>query len=285
MKSFKKILSVFFVLAVVVCLTACGGNKGGSGIFSKSLKASDLNIDDFVWKTEKMTCSYGYSCYGLTLTNNSKYDLIGLDFTYKVKDSVSDSELEIFRDFMNDHDGYIDEDDSPRDVTLRDTVNTMILAGETYSHLSFTVGFKQYSWYDYPTDKQFDLMEPKELQIGVISDGTLYIAYYDFVSKSWRIDDETAKVDNWPNTEIAKLIVKPETKHFVVRTDKEDEFKFYAYGFDKDGFKAYYEKVKESGFVDDDPGSINYNAEKDGYEVDIWFDDKEKSISVTIEKD
>lgn len=287
MKKYNKIVSFFIAFVLIICLTACGSKTEGgsnSGIFSKSLSASDLNIDDFVWKTEKINNNYGSTVYALSLTNNSKYDLIGVDFTYKVKDDVTDSQLDIYSDFMKDHDGYIDEDDSPKNVNLRTSKNIMVLKGETVSELSFAIGYENYYWYDHPTDEQFNLMEPKELQIGVVNDGVLYVAYYDFVTKTWKIDDKKVEIDKWPETELSKLVVKPNSPHIVVNENSSDRFKFYAYNFDEDSFKEYYEKIKESGFVDDDPSRINYDAEKDGYEIDVWLDDFEKNISVTVKK-
>ena len=47
-------------------------------------------------------------------------------------------------------------------------------------------------------------MEPKELQIGIVSGNKLYIAYYNFKGKSWKLDEKTVVVDEWTKNEICK---------------------------------------------------------------------------------
>ena len=84
----KKIISLFLLIIMVFGLTACEkseDNGGSNSIASKGLKASDLSIEDFKWETNSSKCN-GYDCYVVSLTNNSKYDIIGVDFSYKVKD-------------------------------------------------------------------------------------------------------------------------------------------------------------------------------------------------------
>ena len=95
-----------------------GQNNIDAGGKKDALKASDLSIDDFKWETNRAKYN-GADCYSFSLTNNSDYDIIAVEFTYKVKDDVNDSDLVVYDEFMKSHDGYIEEDDSPRDVILR----------------------------------------------------------------------------------------------------------------------------------------------------------------------
>lgn len=230
----KTILTILLGVLMIFSMTGCGGKNNSNGILgNKSLKASDLSIEDFKWETVSGKCD-GYDCYVLSLTNNSKYDIIGVNFSYKVKDEVTDSQLNVYEEFMKEHDGYIDENDSPKNVTLIGEKNKLVQKGEQLTDLRFTVGYEDSAWYDYPTDEQFNLMEPKELQLGVISGNKLYIAYYSFKDKSWKLDQNTADVDTWSNTDVAKKISKPNEKHHVIITDDEDEFKIYSYGITKD---------------------------------------------------
>lgn len=285
----KKILIVILSIFMITTLTACGnknGEENGGGFLSKSLKASDLSIKDFEWETTSSKCN-GYDCYVFTLTNNSKYDIIAVEFSYKVKDEVTEAELEVYNDFMNDHEGYIEEDDSPKGVTLRGSRNTLVAKGETLTDLRFTVGYGNLSWYDYPTDEQFELMEPEELEIGVVGeDNKLYIAYYDFETEKWKLDTETASVDTWSKSELAKKIEKPTEKHHVIIDDDEDTFAVYSYGVTSDNYKAYTQKMAELGFVDEDPSSSYYSAtNSEGYEIDLWYTKDDLRLKVEIEKE
>ena len=236
----KKILTILLGIFMIFSITGC---KEKINLANKTLKTSDLSIEDFKFETVSGKCD-GYDCYVLSLTNNSKYDIIGVNFSYKVKDGVTDSQLKVYEEFMNEHDGYIEEDDSPKNATLIAEKNKLVQKGEQLTDLRFTVGYEDLAWYAYPTDEQFNLMEPKELQLGIISGIKLYIAYYNFEDKSWKLDQNTVDVDIWPNTEIAKKISKPNGKHHVIVTDEEDEFKIYSYGITKDIFKEYIETLK-----------------------------------------
>ena len=282
----KTILTILLSVLMIFSITGCGEKNNSNNILgNKSLKASDLSIEDFKWETVSGKCD-GYNCYVLSLINNSKYDIIGVNFSYKVKDEVTDNQLNVYEEFMKEHDGYIDENDSPKNVTLIGEKNKLVQKGEQLTDLRFTIGYEDSAWYDYPTDEQFNLMEPKELQLGLISGNKLYIAYYSFKDKSWKLDQNIVDVDTWPNTGIAKKISKPNEKHHVIITDDENEFEIYSYGITKDIYKEYTETLKANGFIQDEDYSSYYEGkDKDGYEVTVWFNNIEESLSIRIEKE
>ncbi len=283
----KRLFFIVLSIVMIVTLTACENkNESGGGLFNKALKASDLSIEDFEWET--ISSKYkGSDCYVFSMTNNSKYDIIAVEFSYKVKDEVSEAELGVYDDFMNEHEGYIEEDDSPKGVTLRGSRNILVSKGETLTDLRFTVGYEDLCWYDYPTDEQFTLMEPEELEIGVVGeDNKLYIAYYDFESEKWKLDTETLDVDIWSKSEIAKKIEKPVGKHHVITDDGEDCFEIQCYGVTKEDYNVYTKRMAELGFVDDDPSSTYYTATSDdGYELDLWYTEDEFRLKISIEKE
>ena len=282
----KTILTILLSVLMIFSITGCGEKNNSNNILgNKSLKASDLSIEDFKWETVSGKCD-GYNCYVLSLINNSKYDIIGVNFSYKVKDEVNDNQLNVYEEFMKEHDGYIDENDSPKNATLIGEKNKLVQKGEQLTDLRFTIGYEDSAWYDYPTDEQFNLMEPKELQLGLISGNKLYIAYYSFKDKSWKLDQNIVDVDTWPNTDIAKKISKPNEKHHVIITDDENEFEIYSYGITKDIYKEYTETLKANGFIQDEDYSSYYEGkDKDGYEVTVWFNNIEESLSIRIEKE
>ena len=282
----KTILTILLSVLMIFSITGCGEKNNSNNILgNKSLKASDLSIEDFKWETVSGKCD-GYNCYVLSLINNSKYDIIGVNFSYKVKDEVTDNQLNVYEEFMKEHDGYIDENDSPKNVTLIGEKNKLVQKGEQLTDLRFTIGYEDSAWYDYPTDEQFNLMEPKELQLGLISGNKLYIAYYSFKDKSWKLDQNIVDVDTWPNTDIAKKISKPNEKHHVIITDDENEFEIYSYGITKDIYKEYTETLKANGFIQDEDYSSYYEGkDKGGYEVTVWFNNIEESLSIRIEKE
>ena len=283
MKS-KRILNFVIIVIIIISLTACGSNseKSSGGIFKgKSLSTSDLSINSFIWKTEASKC-YGSNCYVFSLENNSEYDIIGVDITYRVKDSVTEEQLKVYDSFMKEHDGYIEEDDSPKDITLRGSSNTLLTKGENVSNIILSIGFKDWSWYTSPTAEQFDLMEVKELQIGVIGkDNKLYIAYYDFVSNNWKFDTVKKDVDTWSNSSLAKMLEKPNDKHRIITKDEDDDFSFYSYGITKDTYKQYVDNIKALGFEDEYPTSTYYSGENsDGYNIRVDYSEENNRMYV-----
>ena len=128
-------------------------------------------------------------------------------------------------------------------------------------------------------------MDPKELQLGIISGNKLYIAYYNFTTKSWKLDQNTTDADTWPDSEIAKKISKPNEKHHVIITDEKDEFKIYSYGITENIYEEYIDSLKSKGFVQDESYTSHFEGkDENGYEVTVWFNDTEESLSIRIDK-
>lgn len=288
MKKISVVLCAIILCVSCVLLQGCSDTDDTNildDIISNDLNASDLSIEDFTWKTEKSKYN-GRDCYSFSLTNNSEYDIIAIEFTYEVNDTVDDSDLKVYDNFMNSHEGYIEKTDSPRDIILRVSEDTLIPKGGKLTNLRLTIGFKNWTWYDFPTTAQFELMEPKEMQLGIVSkDNLLYIAYYDFDSNTWILDENTKPVDTWSEKEIAKRITKPAEGHHIVISDDEDYFKFYSYGVTNDEYNQYVESIKKSGFKEDDKGSSYFEGTNtEGYTVSLWYYKDGERLNVTIEK-
>lgn len=248
------------------------------------MKVNDLSIDDFEWET-KRTKYNGADYYSFTLTNNSVYDIINVEFTYKVKDDVNDSDLEVYSEFMKKHDRFIEEGDSPKDVILVGSKNSLVPTGEQLTDLIFTVGLRHGSWYDYPTDEQFNLMEPKKMQINIIGkDNVLYFAYYDFEDAEWMLVGDTMLVDTWSEKAIANRISKPVAAHHIVTMDYEDEFQVYAYGTKEDEYNQYVETLKTSGFKEKSRNFYSFVGEnEDGYTVAVYYYSDEEKMSINVD--
>ncbi len=286
-----KIIGIVLIVLVIIglvifALTRNNGNAQTSNIslFGSELKANDLSIDDFKWEI-KPGVHYGEKCYEFILSNNSKYDVIGVQIDYKTKESASEEDLKIFDGFMKEHNGYIKETDSAKDVILRGSNNKLIKVGEKTEGLRFTIGFKNWSWYSYPTDKQFELMEPGELQLGIIGKNKkLYIAYYDFVNKSWTLDDKVVELNTWPENELAKKIKQPNSDYFILRSGKTDEdIDLIIYGTNEEFFKEYVKSAQDNGFTVDAPEKFEhyYSAKNsEGNDISIDFNEEEERIIV-----
>lgn len=300
------ILGVLLIIAIIVIMLLLwkinidkgidkSTNKNGnshsydndldSKIERKSLKSSDLSIKDFDWKVTKRKV-YGENAYELTLTNNSQYPILGVQLDYKTKDTVTEEELKVYSNFMEEHESYI-EDSPISGVILRGYSEKFIKTGETINEIYFTVGYDNWSWYDYPTEEQFNLMEPKELQLAIIGkDDIIYIAYYDFENKEWVLDSETVPINEWPDNEISKKIEKPDCEYFLLTSDfDEEDLDFYAYDVTQDEYDKYVEMAKKIGFnVNSDYDDFDFDAEdEEGNEVSIYYDEEERLLEVDFD--
>lgn len=282
----KKInsIKVFTLLLFMVVLSACSKN---SSIFDNSLKAKDLSISDFTWSTEYSKCS-GENCYIVSFTNNSNYDVISPKFIYKVKDDISDESLNVYNKFMQEHSWFLNEGDTVRGVTLIGYDDSLVEKSKNTRKIIFTVGFDNTAWHDYPTKEQFELMEPKELSLGVIGkDSKLYLAYYNFIDKSWSIDETIMDVNVWPTSELAKKVDKIVGKYFMVTYNSENSISVQSYGASKDDYDKYVGKLKSNGFTNEESYSSYLFEAKDGdgAEVNLWYDEDTFSLAMTLNKD
>lgn len=281
----KKSVKIFLLIIMVLCVSACV--KKGEQAFSKKLKTSNLSIKDFEWET-KQTRINGTECYAMTLTNKSKYDIIAVQIDYKVKENVTEEELKVYDSFIKKNENWvgtwIEENSTTRDITLVGRRNILIKKGESVNKVVLAIGIDDYKSYDVPNEEQFNLMEPKMLQIGVVGeDNKLYIAYYDYVNKTWTLDELTKDLNVWPKNDLANKLLEPDCEYYIVTSDEDTyDVDFTAYGSTKDSFKEYVKSVKETGFTEDALQHSDYYSAKDkeGNRITIDYDSENLILEV-----
>lgn len=278
----KKFFSIFFLVVIILGITACGKKN-------TEFKVDDLSIKDFKWETKESKCS-GTDCYLFTLTNNSKYDIVSVSMYYRVKDNVTDEQLAVFEDAVNRKKEYTDEEISLNKIVLFGESDMLISKGKTSNKIDIRMGYETSygynSLFNIPTAEQFELMEPKEMKLGIIVGNKLYIAYYDFATDKWKLDEETYVADVWSKSELAKQLPKPQGEHFVISDDDEYEYELYSYGITEKMYDEYVEKLKSEGFKETDSGSSYYEGENsDGYVVLVFFEEDGNYLEISIDKD
>ena len=249
-----------------------------------------MSIEDFSIETG-ISKKYGEDYYYATFTNNSKYPVVAFQIDYEPKDSVTESELSVFDNFMKEHYDWIESDDLTG-VILRASGEKLVEKENSIEKAVINIGYEKYSWYNTPSKEQFELMEPKELQIGVIGENdVLYIAYYDYNEKKWLIDEESNQLNEWPKTEIAKKVIKPECKYTLLDSDidDEEEIDFDCYGVTKEKFKVYVKTLQDAGYevkdIEESYSSYYDSIEtSDGYELTLDCDYEEEILSIDLSK-
>ena len=290
----KKIISFIVCMCIIILLCACGTSnpekttrntsKEEATTSPGSISKSELNIEDFNWTVEEAKFE-GTDYYAFSLVNNSKYNLLGVQIDYSLKEDVSDEELSVFDDFMNEHKDYIEDDATSTDIFLRGARMKYIASGDTADSIPVVIGINNLTWTDIPTTEQFNLMEPKELCLGLIeNDETLHLAYYNFIDKNWRFDSETISINKWPSSEIANLIPKPDGHIFTVNTyENINSMDVTVYGVNTDEFSDYITQLKES-FTSNEYESEDYFSADDesGNSVSVTYDKYSSSYSISL---
>ena len=287
-------LVVSLILSSVYVLGGCSCSdkkSDGSNSLTKAITESTLNIEDFPWSVDLSKINKK-DVYAFSLTNNSKYELLGAEINYKTKPGLTPEQLSVFDDFVSKRADFFKDGQTAADVILRGFGETYIGKGASVSNIPVALGVGNYSWYDIPTKEQFDLMEPNELVIVVVgNDDVAYSAYYNYADKKWRIDSRTVKLNKWPDSELAKLI--PEPKEYTYKTSNSDEDDVYAdvYGVNEEYYNSYIEKLKEKGFTEDikektySDSDASWEAkDKNGNEIELKYYNEKHKLDIHLEK-
>lgn len=115
------------------------------------------------------------------------------------------------------------------------------------------------------------------------------------ISDSIKRKEEHKQTYVWPETELTKLIDKPEWDKGKIEYDNDSNFKILLYDLEEENYHSYVDSCKEKGFTENHDNSslgssLSYSAEnKNGYIIDIsyytengYYD--EKSLVIEIKK-
>ena len=89
---------------------------------------------------------------------------------------------------------------------------------------------------------------------------------------------------SWPNTELVNMIPQPDSKYGKIIMENESYFSIDVYKVSKESFEKYIEDCKSNGFtVDYSKFDTSYSANNgDGYSLSIFYNEKEKNLSVSL---
>ena len=307
----SRIIAILIILTLIMGMTACSHKNNHQGSSSDelsgsagqetvetgssdaetesadspdSLQASHLSISYFDWDVKEKIIEKALS-YTLTLRNRSPYPILSTEITYKTRDNVSDRSLRLFDKFKENHKKYINPDEDNRNIVLIGKSDAYVKSGQYLYDVPVTIGIHSMTWYDAPNYDQFILMQPDTLSLGLVKNNLLYHCHYDFINKTWSIDESPEKLNNWPDSSLTKLIPEPSCDYFRVSTDKDSDYLiFTVYGYSEEAYKAYVESVREAGFTKkQDKGKRYYSAEdKKGNSIDVMYDQSNWNMNVTV---
>jgi hypothetical protein len=97
-------------------------------------------------------------------------------------------------------------------------------------------------------------------------------------------DAENSKILNWPDSDVGKMIPKPNTKNGEIIWEHEDSFDLYARKMSRTDYNNYVEKCKKRGFTKKySKTDDTYYADNDkGYNLSLIYDENEKYTSICL---
>ncbi|MCM1524030.1 MAG: hypothetical protein NC120_06190 [Ruminococcus sp.] len=274
MFSKMKILAVAMA-ACMVFMSGCGKTSENSSGTSVSSAAEVIKINDIDWSVLSSILD-GKRRITFSYTNNSKYIVYNVGFTFKIKDDLTDEEIAVLidwgisRDTFKLYKGYGEAEQ-------------LVRQGETSKPTVFRLGILPLT-----SMAEYELLEPDIAEISFIgSDGLGYTVYYDFINDTYSESSEGGvAVKNWPQSELAGKIPKIDAEVILIVSDYDSICEIDILGVTKDVYDEYITRVKESGFVNNaytDTYMVGYSSyDADGRRINIDLDTENDTMSVII---
>lgn len=274
----KRFISIF-CLGVTVFSILTGCNNSDEETFSGNFSAKDaIKIEDLDWNiADSIIDGEKYVSFGYT--NNSKYTILEFEIKFTQKDDVTDKQLSVF-DSIVENSLW-----EKTDIFITGDNRKCADPGETVSDSPCRIN-NTYTTVE--SMEQYEIMEPDTATILFIGPGNKgYVMYYDFKTQTYGESSQGGQdLQQWSDSNICKLLPRPNVPATTVSSDKEDYFFFYAYGVSKEMFDAYVEEVKANGFTEVGfESNTSYRAtNSDGFEIQITYVSYEETMTGNIEK-
>lgn len=199
---------IAFVLSISTAVSGFGDMAVQANTLPKSneISTEKLKIKNFKWKA-KQILYMGQRVYTVELTNKSKFDVLGFQIRYRLKEDATDEQKALFDEFKQENSEDLDQGE----VTMGGALQRYVKSGSKLTKVPLTLGLGDYSTATFPTKEQFEAMEEDYIALGIIYKNELNVVYYDCINKSWSVNG-SKEINNWPENDITSLIVKPKSK-------------------------------------------------------------------------
>ncbi|MDY6063150.1 MAG: hypothetical protein SPI53_05120 [Erysipelotrichaceae bacterium] len=272
MKKISKLFLMLLSLALLLQLVACSNVKVKN---NASATKEQLSIDDFkfdivkTFKNEKM-----YSA--ISLTNNSKYDLLGYGIEYGLKNDAPEKELSVYDEIAKEL--KLEK----KNFVFSSSVDpfTLIESGKSYESL---LGLKGYMIS--LSAEQIQLLSPSFLAMILVGeDSKLYTAFYSFKDKLWSLNEDHRELNAISKIEKYKNIKFPKEKFHIIENEGLSYYHFISFGVGENDYDDYLNELRTAGFKDDYAYSsydLNLKNSK-GNTFRLEYDKKNKQLKVDV---
>ena len=304
------------LIAISLLLTACGGTNMEEANSTVDVPDADVSeetdvseadsgVPDNVSEEEASESEYdimidqveftvgeeiddGERDVFMQLINNSDYTISEFEITFSQKSDITKEQKEEFYADLQSKYELSDEDmETLKElgIAMYSKTKKVTPSGEKKgkNHLYY------YSGYYYMRNlDHFDLVEPDIATIKYVKDEKIYTEYYDYRSGNYSLDDDEEDAFEWGSASpLADMITKPDVEICKVDFDRDDLFKYEAFGYTLDECKAYIEDCKAKGFTIDESTSdyyrYSFDAENDeGIQIEVEYDSEKESIIVRL---
>jgi len=274
------------ILMMGFLLVGCGSGSstsdsgdGEDATTTASGGKPSVDLTQIDWKVEPGIVD-GYRVVVFGYTNNTDYEIVDFDLEFKVKDGVTNEQLEIYSE-LKEKANNMEHDIG--EITIGAMTSKCVAPGESVEgcacNLDGTIEY--YTDYD-----SYEVFEP-DMMTAVLSDGDkLYVAYYDFSSKKTIVDDDIRNAYTWSKSSLAKALPKPDVRYMALSYDDETRLHASAYGVSREMYEAYVKACVENGFDKNvDESDDRFSAENaDGIELDVDYYSSDDEMSIVADK-
>lgn len=284
----KKIIIMVLIITIILAVIVCEILEGNGLLIEKQLTKKELEIKDFVWQTKTEQIN-GENTYVFSLTNNSNFDILGMEMEYELRPNVSIDELSVFNSVVNQNLKTEDVDEIIDDIMFVSKSENLVKKGEKSNDTIFNIYIDAHHTTSTPNENQFKLMKPEKLKLLVVGKkDKVYTISYEFDKRKWEFDDEwefsnndeeaeDMKLNSWPKNHLTEILPRPASKYLLVTSDKSKYgVDFIVYDCSQKYFNKYIKEVKASGF--------NHNIIEESENYFGSYDQLGNNISIKYEK-
>lgn len=277
------------LICLLFCLTAamiCAGCSGGGSEGSEGGEAGGgsagvpkFDFSGIEWSVGSGVTD-GYRTVMFSYDNGSEYDIAELSLKYKLKADVTDEEIKAFDELTEK---AKNQEEELSELTIEAWAERIVESGGSAENIPMQLdGTVEY----FNTYDAYDLFEPDIMTVIYIKGDKLYTAYYDYSNQETSYDEDVMDAYTWSDSDLAKLLPKPDAAIVAVSYDDEKRFHATIYGVSKDFYEDYIKQCKEKGFtknVNDDSDWSWWAEDENGNKVDMIFVDTDGSLDISID--
>ena len=278
MKKTKITGALAWTLALLLALTACGGQGAPEGM------GNGINMDDIPWTLDEAIVDgerqvvFGY-------TNQTEFPIVSLEIKFAEKSGVTKEQKDEYLKSMSDALSIFAPDEEELAMLAEQPLSMWASCDKMTANGETTTGGAYYYEGFFPVQKaeHCELVEPDIATIVYIDGEELITEYYDFRAGKYSYEEPQTAFE-WADNDMGNKVPKPEALRVEVNWCYEDNFHCTAYGMKEADFKAYVDQCKAMGYTNNASSWEGYYTAEDaaGCSASVDWDEEDFSMSISV---